>query len=87
MLHYVESGWFYRPVAADSTTSAKKAVDYNKWFQNQFMSFKDSLLQFVVAGADTFLAISIRTYIEVSSKHVVVFCIVFALIVASSFSM
>lgn len=63
-MHYVESGWFHRSNAGSKASAAKKVEEYNKWFQNQFSSLKDCLIQ-LLSENEALHAVSIRTYMEV----------------------
>lgn len=65
IIHYVESGWFYRPNIGAKASAAKKVEEYNRWFQNQFSSCKDTLIQLMSETDDALHAVSIRTYMEV----------------------
>jgi len=63
VLHYIENGWFHRQPSSSDSSSAKKAAIYNKWFQSQFSSIKDSLIQ-LLSEDEAFHAVAVRTYTE-----------------------
>jgi len=61
--HYLEQGWSYRETAG--TNGGSKKMQYNIWFQQQFAAYKDELIHLITHGEDAFLAVSIRSYIEI----------------------
>ncbi|KAJ1440793.1 CBF/Mak21 family-domain-containing protein [Ochromonadaceae sp. CCMP2298] len=62
-IHYVESNWSRRAVPK-SAAAAKKANEFNSWFQGQFGTYKSVLIQLATHDNDSFQAVSIRSYIE-----------------------
>lgn len=71
LLHYVESGWFHRQPSSSDKSSAKKADVYNKWFQGQYASIKDGLIQ-LLSEDEAYHAVAVRTYTELMKVDVFV---------------
>lgn len=63
VLHYIEHEWFHKQPSSSDSSSAKKASIYNKWFQSQFSSIKDGLIQ-LLSEDEAFHAVAVRTYTE-----------------------
>ena len=60
----MESGWFHRQSNSSDASAKKKASVYNKWFQGQFASVKDILIQ-LLGEDEAFHAVAVRSYTEV----------------------